>query len=82
MASTLTDEQKRNLNSYIAPFKDWLSTSDGSESVAEHRNHERFFARAISSSFHMKSWLDSLKSLWPFMNSREIGWRITIPCHA
>jgi hypothetical protein len=46
---TLTEEQKEKLRSYIAPFKEWLSTSDGSESVSEHRNHEKFFKEKLRS---------------------------------
>jgi hypothetical protein len=45
--ATLTDEHKRILNSYIAKFKEWLGSSTGSESIAEHRAHERFFKERL-----------------------------------
>ncbi|MDI6691382.1 MAG: hypothetical protein QME50_05890 [Candidatus Bathyarchaeota archaeon] len=46
---TLTEKQKENLNSHISAYKEWLSTSDGLESVAEHRNHEKFFKEKLRS---------------------------------
>ena len=46
---TLTDQQKAKLSSYVPAYRAWLNSSDGSKSVAEHRNHERFFKEKLRS---------------------------------
>ena len=45
----LTEEQKNNLRLHIKAYKEWLTTSDGPESVEEHRDHERFFKEKLRS---------------------------------
>ena len=45
----LTEKQKSSLKSRIGAFKEWLTISNGSESVKEHRDHERFFKEKLRS---------------------------------
>ena len=49
IAPLLSKEQKNALRSRIRAYKEWLTTSNGVESIKEHRDHERFFKMKLHS---------------------------------
>ena len=64
----LTEDQKIRLRSRIGKYKEWLTTSNGSESVKEHRDHETFFKTKLRSdridSMTEAEFREIYKTLW------------------